>query len=157
MTRYVEISLTPAEMMLCAHAGIMRRIENYKKGAVGKYNFPANAPLWQIDIEGCIGEYVVSKYLNIFWLGKGTQKAPDLSNGDEVRISDTHTNRLILHKDDRDDARYWFVTGANGTYRIHGWVYGLDGKDARYWADPHGGRAAYFIPTEALIAPDWKG
>lgn len=157
MKHYVEVNLSPAELMLCAQAGVMRNVENIKKNYHNKYNMPSNAPLWHWHIEGCIGEYVVSKHLGLLWKGKGEPNTPDLINGDEVRISDLHTNRLIVHPNDAEDASFWFVTGSNGTYRINGWIKGHKAKDQKYWADPNGGRPAYFVPLEDLESPHRKG
>lgn len=153
MTRYLEMTLSGSELMLCAQAGAMRYIENMKRGYQNKYNIPADAPLWQWHIEGCIGEYVMSRHLNILWKGKGETGTSDLANGDEVRMSESHANRLIIHKSDSDDARFWFVTGKNGVYRIHGYIFGYEAKQTNYWTDPIGGRPAFFVPTDDLTCP----
>ena len=149
----VVVTLTLPEIMLAANAGVMRQIENIRNGYRHKYGAPKDAPSWEWFIEGCIGEYVVSKHLNILWKGKGTQNTPDLGNGDDVRMSRNHGNRLIVHKSDPDDRYYWFVTGYGSEYHVHGRIWGADAKRPEWWTDPSTGRPAFFIPTKALTFP----
>lgn len=149
----VIVTLTPPEIMIAASAGVMRRVENIKQGYAHKYNAPENVPAWEWAIEGCIAEYVVSKCLKLFWKGKGIQNTPDLTNGDDVRMSPIHTNRLIIHRNDPDDRYFWFVTGSEFKYEVHGRILGADAKRAEWWADPAKGRPAFFVPSEFLTFP----
>lgn len=70
--------------------------------------------------------------------------------GFEVRQTPYDSGRLILHRDDADDARFALVTGQLGEYSIRGWILGSEGKDDEWWGDPQGGRPAYFVPQSAL-------
>jgi hypothetical protein len=149
----VMVTLTPPEIMLAANAGVMRRVENIKRGYTHKYNAPDGVPAWEWAIEGCIAEYVVSKHLRLFWKGKGVQNTPDLSNGDDVRMSPSHANRLIIHGNDADDRYFWFVTGSGYEYRVHGCILGADAKRPEWWDEPIKGRPAFFVPSTHLIFP----
>jgi len=148
----VKIKLSSWEMILAAQAGIMRQVENLSKHR--EPNHDANHENdWQRNIEGCMGEYVLAKYLNIHWTGKGI--IGDLDVGPyEVRTTSKETNRLIIHPEDRDNAIFWLICGINGRYKIMGWILGIHGKQQEYWKDPAGGRPAYFVPQSALMPPE---
>jgi len=145
----IEITLTPAEIMFGASAGVMREVANIKNGAKHKYG-ATDKNDWQMHIEGALAEMALAKHLNIYWSGKGAITLPDVGDQD-VRVSASHNNRLILHPDDHDGRRYWLVTGQYGSYRIKGWILGRDGKRDEFWSDPSGsGRPAFFVPQCAL-------
>ena len=72
----VDVILTPAEIMMAAQAGIMRQVENIKTKAEPYYG-ASNVADWQLHIEGCLGEFALAKYLNVWWGGKGWIKAED--------------------------------------------------------------------------------
>jgi hypothetical protein len=142
------VVLDAAEMLLAANAGIMRHIENVKKGAKPAYG-AGNQNDWQIGIEGAICEFVLAKHLGVFWHGKGKMRGDD-AGPYQVRGSQKKNACLILHPEDNDDKIYYLVTGYNGIYRVCGYVLGKDGKQQKYWKDPAGGRPAFFIPQSDL-------
>ena len=139
-------------MIQAATSGILRHVENTKKGKKPTYGIdPVND--WQAHIEGALGECAVAKALNMYWAGKGTVGAADVGLDLEVRTTPIAKGRLILHPADKDNAAYVLVTGLNGTYQIRGWVYGWDGKQEKYWDDPsEKNRPAFFVPQEDLIS-----
>jgi len=144
-----HIELSPSEMYAGALAGIMRQIENLRLGRQSTHGADQNK-LWQIHIDGALGELAVAKCLGIYWAGKGEFRGPDVGSVD-VRSSPLHTNRLILHPDDPDDRRFYFVTGMYGKYQVHGWCRGEEGKRDEYWMEPPKARAAaFFVPKTAL-------
>ena len=147
------VKLTTAEIMSGALAGIMRHTENIKRGSKQTYgNDGLNA--WQFHVEGCLSEMALAKFKNVYWSGKGQYKAPDVGT-DDVRCSASHDNRLIIHKEDPDDRVFWFLTGLDGEYQIHGCILGRDAKREEWWSDPSKkGRPAYFVPKEALHFPE---
>jgi hypothetical protein len=154
---YVEIELTPSEMMMAAQAGIMRQVENIKTGTKSAYGASHNND-WQLNIEGSLGEFALAKFLNVWWGGKGKKRDPDVDICD-VRTTASHNNRLILHPGDPDDRVFWLLTGVNGSYKIQGWILASEGKQEKYWTDPANGRPAFFIPISALNHPGdtkWK-
>ena len=141
--------LTPAQMMQGAMAGVLRQVSALKNKRVGAYGSSGEND-WQYHIEGCLGELAFARWVDRFWDGK----INDLSAGDvgkfEVRTAPEDWKRLIMHDEDIDYARFYFVTGRNGNYVVHGWILGSDAKDRKYWKDPVGGRPAYFVPKSAL-------
>lgn len=148
---YKEVKLTSYEMMMAAHAGALRQIENLNKNRQAAYGAGTKND-WQLHIEGCMGEFALAKHLGIFFNGKGKFRGTDVGDVD-VRTRSSHSYDLILHPRDPDDLKFYLVTGNNGIYRVHGWIYGRDGKDKKYWADPAGGRPAFFIPKSELNQP----
>jgi hypothetical protein len=144
----MKISLHSKEIMLAAHAGVMRQVENLRRGARPKYGAGSSND-WQLHIEGCLGEYAVAKALGRFPLGFGFQAESDILGGVEVRRAQ-YGGRLILHPEDDDDASFVLICGENGVYEIVGWIEGRSGKRKDYWQDPAGGRPAFFVPRGAL-------
>ena len=149
----MEISLTPYEMMTAAQVGVMRQVQNLKNGrqdAYGATTFKG----WQMHIEGAMGECAVAKALGLYWNGSiGNLSAADVGCI-EVRTRSRHSYDLILHDRDNDDAFFILVTGANGRYKLRGYIRGHRGKDRKYWSDPAGGRPAYFVPQKELCDMD---
>ena len=95
-----------------------------------------------------MGEAALAKFLGIFW-SMGEKGGDDVGEH-QVRTTSGHNNRLIVHDNDKDDARFYLVTGVNGTYTIRGWILGRDAKSKRFWSDPTGNRPAYFVPQSEL-------
>ncbi len=144
----MEIKLTPAEMLFAAEAGCMRQIENLAKGRQD-YHGADRSNGWQMHIEGALCEMAVAKARNIYWHGKGQFRGDDAGTI-QVRGT-THPNGcLLLHKDDADHDQFWLVTGRGSGYWVRGWMMGHQGKQEKYWDDPKGGRACYFVPQEDL-------
>ena len=148
---YKEVKLTSSEMLIAAQSGVIRQVENISKKRKAAHGAGSKND-WQLHIEGCLGEMALSKYLDVYYSGKGKFRAPDVGVVD-VRTSTSHNNRLILHKEDPDERVFYFVTGVNGEYRIQGWILGKDGKQDKFWTDPRTGRPAYFIPVSELNEP----
>lgn len=142
------VALAPWEILIAAHAGCMRQVENLKLRRAPGYGVSSTMD-WQINIEGILGEFALSKYLGVRWEGKGKLRAPDVGEVD-VRTRSRHHYDLILHDEDPDDRVFWLLTGINGTYTVHGCIRAIDGKRREYWRDPAGGRPAYFVPQSAL-------
>ena len=143
-----EVCLTPAEMLSGAIVGIMRQVENLKLERYPTHGAKATM-LWQIHVEGALGEIALAKYLGVYWTGKGGLREPDVGVVD-VRTRSKHHYELILHENDPSDRKFYLLTGSYGKYKVHGWIMGKEGKNPDFWGDPAGGRAAYFVPHSAL-------
>lgn len=150
MGSLVEVNLTPSEMIQGAMVGVVRQLQNLKNSNRPAYG-AGKSNDWQLHIEGALGEMVIAKHLNLFW-GKGLLRGDDVGDV-QVRTRSSHNYDLIVHKGDPDDKQFWLVTGANGKYRVRGWLLGLEAKQVRFWSDPAGGRPAYFVPARELNAP----
>lgn len=146
-----EIVLDWSEMILAAQAGVLRQVENIKKGVKPAYG-AGNEKDWQYGIEGAMGEFALAKYLGVFWHGKGKMWGDDVGSY-QVRTSSRNNGDLILHPKDDDEKIYWLVTGLNGKYWIRGYIKAKDGKLDKWWRDPAGDRPAFFVPQSELIKP----
>ena len=145
----IEVSLSSSQLYQDANVGVIRQVRNISDKRKPKYG-AGDLNDWQIHIEGSCGEMVVSQYLNLYWDGNiGSLRANDVGHM-EVRTRSKHHYDLIIHPDDKDEAKYILVTGINGSYQIHGWIYGKEGKQQKYWSDPAKGRPAYFVPKTEL-------
>jgi hypothetical protein len=143
------IQLTWYEIMMAALAGTMRHVENLKKNRKPAYG-AGHERDWQIDIEGCLGECALAKYLGLYWSGKGTFRGSDVGKF-EVRTAAKQHYKLILHPTDDDDKIFWLACGLNGNYTIKGWILAKDGKKEEYWGDNAGNnRPAYWVPQSEL-------
>lgn len=145
----MKVVLSPKEMIVAASMGILRQVENLKRGRTPAHG-SGKASDWQLHVEGCLGEYAAAKALGVFPGGFARFRGADLECRLEVRTRSEDWHDLILHDGDDDDSRFVLLCGRNGEYEVVGWILGRDGKDPAYWKDPAGGRAAYFVPQGEL-------
>lgn len=143
-----HIDLSLAEVQMAALVGMQRVIECLKLNASHRHGASEN-DTWDMSIEGAIAECALAKYLNYYW-AKGQRGAPDVFDVD-CRQTHYSNGRLILHDDDVDDRKYYLLVGKQGVYDVKGYILAKDGKQQKYWDDPVGQRAAYFVPQSALI------
>jgi len=150
MPKPVQIKLTPSETRLAAEVGITRQLVNLFKKRSDAYGCPKGVG-WQVHIEGCLGELVVAKHLDVYWSGNWEKLKADDVGHYQVRTADSHNKRLILHERDPDDKIFILVTGSAPDYLIQGWIYARDGKKPEFWSDPsRKGRPAFFVGRENL-------
>lgn len=146
----ILIELTPAEIQMAALVGTQRTVQCIQNGSKHRYG-AKDTNAWQMSIEGAMGECALAKHLGIFW-SKGLPGATDVGPHD-VRQTPLAHGKLIVHPTDDDNRRFYLVTGLLGKYLIHGYMYGRQAKQPKYWADPQGtNRFAYFVPQTDLIA-----
>lgn len=151
------VTLTWPEMMTAYHVASQRRIMNMRKGLAGRYGAPEGEGSEELDIISTRGEMAVAKGLNLYWSGSvGDYKAVDVGGIVEVRTRTQNWHSLIVHPGDHDWAPYVLVDASTQpNFRIAGWIYGADGKDEKYWADPSKkNRPAFFIKQEYLRPMD---
>lgn len=143
------IELTLAEVIQAALAGVMRRVQNMKRGTRDRFGQPTT-DYWSIDIEGCCGELAVAKYLGRFWSGAIGDISADDVGVVQVRTTGRESGRLILHPEDKDDRVFILVVGNAPRFDIRGWIIAQHGKRDEFWSDPGTGRPAFFVPQSAL-------
>lgn len=145
----VLITLTWLEVVQAATVGLMRRIKNQQLETPGANGIPAEAPVWDVDIEGACGELAAARALGLYWSGAaGVAKLPDVGGSVEVRTA--AQGRLILRPDDPDDRRFVLVIGRVPTFDVCGWIYAGDGKRPEYAKAPNGRPPAWFVPRSRL-------
>jgi len=152
----IEVTLTFHEIYMAANIGVMRRIVSLKQGHKHKFgNDGSNA--WEEHIEGACGECAFSQAVDKHWDGSINRfgsEGGDVGDRYQVRTRSKDYYDLIVRPNDADDKPYVLVTGRNGKYQVHGWIYGRDAKQER-WLKEHGGRVgAYFVPKEDLKTLD---
>jgi hypothetical protein len=103
---------------------------------------------------GTLGEMAVAEYLGmsdrVFSSAEPVWGSSDLPHDVEVKTRSRHWHDLIVQKGERPDKIVVLVTIEGGDIRLQGWCKAGDVMEERYWSDPAGGRAAYFIPKNLL-------
>jgi hypothetical protein len=146
----VIVTLTPSEIFQGAMVGVMRQTANIRDRRRNAHGLETQRLDWQYHIEGALGELAFAKFIGAFWSGSmGDLRADDVQTW-QVRTRSLHYGQLILHPHDPDDRRFVLVRGVVPAFTIVGWILGADGKRPEFWADPAGGRPAFFVPETAL-------
>jgi hypothetical protein len=153
--KHCNVVLSATEMLMAASAGVCRQVHNARSDKPTTYG-SGHLHDWQYHCEGALGECALAKFLNVYWPGKGDMRDADVGEMD-VRTRSEHWYDMVLHDEDPDDRIYWLLTGINGKYKVHGWMWAGDGKKDEYWSDPaKQGRHAYFVPQSKLFSPTLK-
>ena len=145
----ISIKLSDDEIQMGVLQASLRILQCKKDGKKHRYG-AKDTDAWQMSIEGAMGECALAKHLGIFW-SKGLPGATDVGPHDVRQTHHSH-GKLIVHPGDDDNRRFYLVTGLMGKYLIHGYMYGKQAKQQKYWSDPQGtNRFAYFVPQTDLI------
>lgn len=143
------VELNSSEYLQAMLVGCMRACQDRRDRRQHTYQArPEDAEMF--DIRGAVGEAIVAKYLGAYWLGVGTFGGDDVARY-QVRATGWRDGTLRLHPKDADDRAYISVYVCEGRGQIHGWLWGHEGKQEQFWADPTGkNRPAYFVPAKFL-------
>lgn len=145
----IEVTLDWWEVVSAAEVGVRRHVANRAKQNNHRFGKPKD--LWSTDIQGALAECVLAKAIDRYW--RPLVREPQTLEGDvgreQVRSTSRTNGCLILHPPDPDDARFWLVVGDVPTFRVIGWIRGVDGKQPEYWQQGDG-RPAFFVPQDAL-------
>ena len=145
----MTVELTLPEVYQAATVGIMRQICALRDQRPGAHGIPANAKVWQYNVEGCCGELVVAKALGLYWSGAlGNLRVADVGKY-QVRTRSKAWYDLTLYPKDDDHAIFILVLGRAPIYEIAGWILGANGKRPEYWKSPNG-RPGFFVPRGVL-------
>lgn len=145
------VSLTPAEMIQAATAGVWRHVQSLKNGYSDRYGETNGDAGWQKHIEGAAGELAVAKLLDLYWPGAvGTFHAPDIGRRIQVRTRSKSDWDLIVRTTDEDEDLFVLVTGKAPTYDVRGEILGWEAKQDRYRANHGGHGEAFFVPASEL-------
>jgi hypothetical protein len=146
------VTLTGPEVSFASAVGLARQTEAIIQGKKDAHGFRGDP--WGVHIEGALAEYATAKALNCFWPASvNTWKEPDLTLcgvGIQVRLrSHDHYDLLVREPDPEQDV-YVLTLGTAPTFRVAGWLFGQDAKQARYRQDYAGRVPAYFVPQVDL-------
>ena len=150
----ISFVFTPEEKQAAMEEGMRRQAVNEAKrlrGRNGGASFGSRA--LDIHLLGAAGEMAVASYLGMkHELYKETEakRGSDDLPGIDVKTRSKANYDLIVQKNEDPKKKFVLVTIENQQTLLHGWCYGHEAVDARYWADPARGRPAYFVPQSAL-------
>src|SRR5574343_1186361 len=152
------VELTWQEVMTAAQAAIMRRTHHIFKGATCHIDLThldatKHPPRWQMDINGCLGELAVSKYLGSYWTGLTKTAATDAGLVD-VRATEHERGALWLKADDHNERPYVLAIIKLPLVELAGWIYGLEGKLNERWCEKVPGRPAFWTEQKDLHPMD---
>jgi hypothetical protein len=108
------------------------------------------------DVLGVRGEAAGHVYTGLRWnaLSQIIGRLPDLGDWIDVKGRSKAHYDLPVPKDGMLDWAYMLVDcSGHPAYRIVGWMFGSDAKQAQWWGDPSGEGPAYFVPQKELREP----
>jgi hypothetical protein len=151
----IEFVFTPEERQQAMEEGLRRQGVNESKGLRGR-----NGGAWKgskaldIHLLGAAGEVAVASYLNLkhelFKETEARRGSDDLPGGIDVKTRSKHSYDLIVQKSEDPRKKFVLVTVQDQKTLLHGWCYGHEAMQERFWADPARGRPAYFVTKEHL-------
>jgi hypothetical protein len=154
----ISFVFSEEERSLAMEEGMRRQGVNEAKGLRGR-----NGGAWKgskaldIHLLGAAGEVAVASYLgmkeHLFKETEARRGSDDLP-GIDVKTRSRHQYDLIVQKNEDACKKFVLVTIESQKTFLHGWCYGHEALQERFWADPARGRPAYFVPKEVLRCMD---
>jgi len=150
----IQFEFSEEEKTLAMAEGIRRQGTNENQGLRGR-----NGGAWKgkkaldIHLLGAAGEMAVASYLGIkqhLYKETKAKRGSDDLPGIDVKTRSKHKYDLIVQKNEDPRKKFVLVTIEDQKTFIHGWCYGKDAMKDEYWADPAGGRPAYFVEKKHL-------
>jgi len=150
----ISFVFTAEERQAAMEEGMRRQSVNEAKGLRGR-NGGASFGGKALDIHllGAAGEMAVASYLGMkheLYREVEAKRGSDDLPGIDIKTRSKHSYDLIVQKQENPDKKFVLVTIENQQTLLHGWCYGRQAMDVRYWADPARGRPAFFMPKENL-------
>jgi hypothetical protein len=151
----IEFIFTEQERRQAMEEGMRRQATNEARGLRGRNNGPRfGDKALQVHLLGAAGEMAVASYLglkeHLYAEREARRGSDDLPGGIDVKTRSRHSYDLIIQKSENADKRFVLVTIQDHKTLIHGWCYGREALQERFWADPARGRPAYFVGKEYL-------
>ena len=151
----IEFVFTEEERRQAMEEGMRRQAVNEARGLRGRNNGPRfGDKALQVHLLGAAGEMAVASYLglkeHLYAEREARRGSDDLPGGIDVKTRSRHSYDLIIQKSENADKRFVLVTIQDHKTLIHGWCYGREALQERFWADPARGRPAYFVGKEYL-------
>jgi hypothetical protein len=151
----IKFVFTPEERRLAMEEGMRRQSVNEAKGLRGRNKGPRfGAKALEVHLLGAAGEMAVASYMglkeHLYAEKEAKRGSEDLPGGIDVKTRSKSCYDLIVQKHENPSKKFVLVTIENQQTLLHGWCYGNEAMDEKYWADPARGRPAYFVPQSAL-------
>ncbi|MGY3130081.1 hypothetical protein ACVWZM_000763 [Bradyrhizobium sp. USDA 4501] len=145
----IPVELSWSEVWFAINAGVMRRLNAVRNGRKELYQVHAAAS-WNEDINGCIAELALAKYLGVFWSGTvGRIDLPDVGRL-EVRSKIETQHRLVVRKSDDDAKLCVSVLVGIPTCQLCGWMLAQDAKRSEWLLADPGKPDRFFVPNAEL-------
>lgn len=148
----VAISLTPHGVRLASEVGRARHAQALADRLTDRSFRSAGRGL-DLHVNGAAGEMAACLVIGCRWPSSvGTFKLPDVPEyGIEVKTRGKRWHDLRLFRDSDPNLRYVLVTGVIPHFRVVGWAIGSQVMLPKYWTDPDGHGAAWFVPQSKLL------
>jgi len=150
----IEFVFSDEERQQAMEEGLRRQGFNESKGLRGRNGGAWKGPkALDIHLLGAAGEVAVASYLgmkeHLFKETEARRGSDDLP-GMDIKTRSKHSYDLIVQKREEPQKRFVLVTIQDQKTLLHGWCYGHEAMQERFWADPARGRPAYFVGKEHL-------
>jgi hypothetical protein len=150
----IVFTFTDEERRIAMEEGIRRQAVNEAKGLRGRNRGPRfGQKALDVHLLGAAGEMAVASYLGLkheLYKEKEAKRGSDDLPGIDVKTRSKHSYDLIVQKNENPCKKFVLVTIESQKTLIHGWCYGKEAMEEKFWADPARGRAAYFVPKQYL-------
>lgn len=150
----IEFVFSEEERKQAMEEGMRRQALNEQKGLRGRNRGPRfGDKALEVHLLGAAGEMAVASYLGMkdfLYKESEARRGSDDLPGMDIKTRSKHAYDLIVQKDEDPRKKFVLVTIENRHTLIHGWCYGEEAMEKKYWADPARGRPAYFVPKNAL-------
>jgi hypothetical protein len=152
----ISFVFSEEERSLAMAEGLRRQRVNEAQGLRGRNNGPRyGQKALDIHLLGAAGEMAVASHLGMkqfLYRETEARRGSDDLPGIDVKTRSRHKYDLIVQRNEDSNKKFVLVTIEKQTTLIHGWCYGKEAAVDANWADPAGGRAAYFVPQSKLHA-----
>lgn len=150
----IEFVFSEEERKQAMEEGMRRQSVNEAKGLRGRNKGAARGDkALEIHLLGAAGEMAVASFMGLkheLYKESEARRGSDDLPGIDIKTRSKHSYDLIVQKNEDPRKKFVLVTIENQKTLIHGWCWGEEAMDERFWADPARGRPAYFVPKEFL-------
>jgi hypothetical protein len=150
----IEFVFSEEERKQAMEEGQRRQSVNEAKGLRGRNRGAARGDkALEIHLLGAAGEMAVGSFLglkHLLYQESEAKRSSDDLPGIDVKTRSKRSYDLIVQRQSDPDKKFVLVTIENQQTLIHGWCYGKDAMQDRFWKDPARGRPAYFVPQDFL-------
>jgi hypothetical protein len=150
----ILFTFTQEERQLAMEEGHRRQAVNEAKGLRGRNKGPRfGDEALKVHLLGAAGEVAVASFLGLkhelFKETEAKRGSEDLP-GIDIKTRSKSYYDLIVQKGECPERKFVLVTIDSGETLLHGWCYGHEAMQDKFWADPARGRPAYFVGQSFL-------
>jgi hypothetical protein len=150
----IEFVFSEEERKQAMEEGQRRQAVNEAQGLRGRNKGAAHGDqALSIHLLGAAGEMAVASFMGLkheLYKESEARRGSDDLPGIDVKTRSKHKYDLIVQKNENPRKKFVLVTIENQKTFIHGWCWGEEAMDEKFWADPARGRPAFFVPKSML-------